>query len=294
MSAEPLHPPHTSAAAPHSIGRRALVGLGLLGLLSSASAALMYGTLEPDADFAADPDAARRRNMLAGVVSWVASPDVESLDALISNPAGLLVINATVLTAGKISTIEERLERLQTHSDGSRRAVLAALNTSVSGLEPPLAIEAATIDALQARGIEGVVLDCRQTLADARRRGRAALDFLNVAIVDFATRARLVNPNFLLILGNAAELASDPRVNRAIDGVAKENLLFGIDGIGVANSRTDVIAGLHDLHRVKRAGHIVLVTEHLAEDAVDVRKGARQTLDALGFAVRFSAAQQPG
>ena len=70
------------------------------------------------------------------------------------------------------------------------------------------------------------------------------------------------------------------------------DLLFGQDGVGVANNHTDIVAALHDLNRVKKSGRPVFVTEHIAPEEVAVRTGAHQTLSALGFIARFEAGER--
>jgi cysteinyl-tRNA synthetase, unknown class len=179
---------------------------------------------------------------------------------------------------------------LQTAPDGSRRLVFARLvagpwSAGAVGNSEVLADEAALTAALLARGIDGAFIDCRRLAAGAASSGRAAQDELGAALVRFASGARLVNPGFTLVIENAAELAVDQRVHRVIDGVARDNLLFGMDGISRANPRTDVIAALHDLNRVKRSGRAVFISEWLADAPAAAAAG--QALRELGFIGRI-------
>ena len=152
----------------------------------------------------------------------------------------------------------------------------------------------ALIDDVLARNFDGVFLDSGAAFAVAQKRGAMARGQLAAAVADLIERARLVNPHFLLILENAPELTVDLRVHRLIDGVATDNLLFGIDGAGTANNHTDIISGLHDLNRIRKSGRPVFVTEFLSVEARDIRAGAMQTLATLGFIGRFVPTKRAG
>ncbi len=291
MPADPNESDESNATLPparHSITRRALLGLALMGTMTGGAASLLYGSLEPDAEFAADPDASQRRAALASVFSWQRWSDLTDGEASSANPVSVLVFEGPTVADLRRSVAQKRVEALQEGQDGKRRPVLGTVRIGPKNEHSTLADESRLVDALIERGLDGIFLDGAAALADANARGRAAADQLAVAVVELVGRARQLNPNFLVILENAAEMAADPRVNRVIDGAAKENVLFGLDGAGIANSRTDVISMLHDLNRVKRSGRPVFVTEHLPVEAIGVRTGAGQTLSALGFVGRFA------
>jgi Glycoside-hydrolase family GH114 len=279
----PMTPPKRTYHA----GRRAVLGLGLLLAMSAATAAILYSSADAEADFAMDPAAVRRQAMLKDVTSWAVNAHIEDAAALARNPAAMLVVSASDLAGRSASAVRKIAEDLQRTTEGSRRPVLASLPLAPGWDDPALSTVTRQLDELVAAGIDGVFFDCSQSLADARRDGRSAEERLVTFIVALSMRARQLNPDFLLIIDNAVELAADVRIASIIDGAARENLLFGIDGQGVANSRTDVISALHDLNRVKRSGRPVFVTEYLADDAISARTGARQNLRAMGFLSRF-------
>lgn len=274
----------SSHVSPHAIGRRALLGLAILAVTTGGAASLLYGSIRSETTFPSDPEAAARRALLAPVTTWTRAADLRAAGS-VAGGADLVVIEARALIDTKASAVRKQADDLRQFNDESRRLVMATVLGAAGGGD--LDQLGHVFDGLLERGLDGVFLDCAELAASARGSNQG--ERLIAGLVDLIARARQVNPTFLLIIDNAPELAADPRLARVIDGVGKENLLFGIDGAGVANSRTDMIAGLHDLDPVKRAGRPVFVTEYLAEDANSARTGARQTLAALGFVGRIAA-----
>lgn len=281
--------PHST---PSAIGRRALLGLGLLVITTGGAAGLLYNSIEPGTEFPSDPDGARRNELLKQVRAWRSVDDLALVD-----PAGeagqMLIAEASDIAVRKLSAAQRLVEGLQQRSDGGRRLILAQVvlksEDGGSGRLP----EQRLIDELVVRSIDGIFLDCGQSAARARAAGRAAEEALVATLTTLVERARLVNPNFLFVIENAAEIAHDPRLLRVLDGVARSDLLFGQDGFGVANRRTEVVTALHDLNRVRKSGRPVFITEHIPHEALTARAGARQTLSALGFVTRIEAARRP-
>ena len=265
---------------PRHLGRRAVLGVALLGVMTLGTAALMYATIEPGEAFAADPEAAQRQILLANVKSWSA---LANLDDVISTTDGLVVVSADGIAAKKISTVQKRIEAVQGIDAGARRLVVAQLSLAQIG----------QIDELLARGLDGVFLDARGAMQTAQAGGPATISRLSATIVRMAEAARVVNPDFLVVLHNAAELTADPRVARVIDGAAHDNLLYGLDGSGVANGRAEIASTLHDLNRVKRSGRPVFVAESLAHNALVARTGVRRKLAELGFIGRIAEPRGP-
>ena len=265
---------------PRHLGWRAALGVALLGIMTLGTAALMYATIEPGEAFAADPDAARRQGLLAKVTSW---STLTTLDDVSATTEGLVVISADRIATLKISAAQKRIEAVQGLEAGARRLVVAQLSLAQVG----------QIDELLARGIDGVFLDARGAMQTAQAGGPNNVSRLAASIVGLVETARIINPDFLLILHNAAELTTDPRVARVIDGAAHDNLLYGLDGIGVANGRTEIASTLYDLNRVKRSGRPVFVAEALAHNALVARTGVRRKLAELGFIGRIAEPRGP-
>ena len=275
-------------ASRHSIGRRALLGFGILTVVTGSAATLLHGSIEPGFEVPADPDTAQRRTVLAGVSSWASHSDIA---AAAGDTSTLLVISGSSITSLRQSSGQKAVAGLQEPVDGARRPVLAAVSIAVGAEDSATHDVTTLLDEALARNFDGAFLECGAAFTAALKRGPAAQAKLAAIIANLGDRARQVNPQFIIILENAAEMTVDPRVHRTIDGVSKDNLLFGLDGAGTANSRTEIIAGLHDLNRVKKSGRIVFVTEHLPLAAIDAQAGALRTLRALGFVGRFASSK---
>ncbi len=284
MPIEPLTPPvSTATAATRHLGRRALLGLGILSIMTVASGALMYSTFEPGQAFASDADAARRLGILSRITSWSVETRVVSVRAPATAPDTLLVIEADVISKLDVSTAQKMAEERDRTDDTPRPLLVAGLPMSRS----------AELDGLLARGVDGIFLDARSAMQAAKAAGNGAMNDLAGQIVLLINQARLYNPDFVLVLHNAAELTADPRVARVIDGVAQDNLLYGLDGVGVANSGNEIAVALHDLNRVKRSGRPVFIAESLGADAAAARSNTYRKLAELGFITRIADPQKP-
>lgn len=144
----------------------------------------------------------------------------------------------------------------------------------------------ALLDEIVAAGFDGVYLDGADAHA-AFRGERASAESEMVDLIErLAIYARGQNPEFLIVMQNAEELIAHGRLRDAIDGVAKEDLLFGIAGPSTANDPADVTSSLHYLTKLQREGRPVLVVEYLDNPALAA--DARRRLDALGFVSYFA------
>ena len=123
----------------------------------------------------------------------------------------------------------------------------------------------AYLDRIMAAGFDGVYLD----RADVYSFWESSRDTSEADMVGFVAKlsayARAKNPEFLIVMQNAEELAKHRTIRRALDGIAKESLLFGVAEAGTANTAGDIAASLEHLQRAKDAGLPVFVVEYLAE-----------------------------
>ena len=147
--------------------------------------------------------------------------------------------------------------------------------------------ETAALERIAGAGFDGVDLDRAAAFQGWTKERPEAKADMEALIQRIATRGRELSPGFIVVMQNAEELLSSSRVRGALDGVAKEDLLFGIDGDGLPNSERDFTASLHQLKKAQRQGLPVLVVEYLA-DARTIAD-ARQKLEANGFVPNFAA-----
>ena len=104
-------------------------------------------------------------------------------------------------------------------------------------------------------------------------------------VIRLATAARAVKPNCIIVPQNAEELLSKPGYLDAIDGIAKEDLLYGSITDGEVNLQQQVDNSVKWLAPAKEQGLAVLVVEYL--DRADLRATARDEIGRLGFVPYF-------
>lgn len=134
-------------------------------------------------------------------------------------------------------------------------------------------------------GFDGVYLDRIDIYREMPKVAAARREM--VALVDaLANKARSLKPDFLVVAQNAEELADDPHYLAAIDGIAKEDLFFGVDGDGRRNDKGTIETSVDLLRRAQEAGKHIMVVEYLKDPAVI--EMARTEILELGFVPYFA------
>jgi len=139
----------------------------------------------------------------------------------------------------------------------------------------------AMLDRIIAAGFDGIYLDRADVYGRWSSEHPTAKADMEALVREVATYARLRKPGFLVMMQNAEALLSSQHVRDGLDGVAKQDLLFGAAGEGQANAEAEVDASLRFLRMASSDGIPVLVVEHLrgSEDVM----AARRRLEAEGF-----------
>lgn len=225
-------------------------------------------------------DAQQGRRPLLAVSSWHYQLDhIEpSLAALAANTADMLVIDHAK-RSGRVPLSAEEVERLKVRPDGSRRLVISYM--SIGEAEefrfywqaewkevPPIFIGEENCAWPQAHrvrfwedgwkdlsfrgpnsflkriidaGFDGVYLD-RVDIYETfdKERPSARADMI-AFVAELGREARRLKPGFLVIAQNGEDLLGDRAYRKAIDGIAKESLLYsGASGTGVRNKPDDI------------------------------------------------------
>ena len=157
--------------------------------------------------------------------------------------AGLEVIDLTTTIAGPHCT-----------------RLLADLGASVTKIEgpegdmmrtrPPLRSNASTSFGQLNAGKRSVVLDLKDPVAVKAVRALAA-------------KARKLRKGFLIVVQNAEELAQSDQFLEAVDGIAKEDLLYGVDHKGSRNSEAMIRESVANLKRARDNNKGIFVVEYL-------------------------------
>jgi cysteinyl-tRNA synthetase len=121
------------------------------------------------------------------------------------------------------------------------------------------------LDRIVAQGFDGVYLDRADAYFQWRKSHPSAGADMATFIARLAEHARKQKPEFLVVLQNAEELLEEAAVLHAIDGIAKEDLLYGVRRAEEPNKLDDVVWSMQLLHMAQKAGRKVLVVEYLKD-----------------------------
>ncbi len=149
-----------------------------------------------------------------------------------------------------------------------------------------LGSENAALDRIIAAGFDGVYLDRADAFLYWLNERPSARQDMTDLIERISERARTLSPGFIIVMQNAEELLGQHRIRKALDAVAKEDLLFGVDGPSKPNSGSDIASSVRLLKKAHASGLPVLVVEYLNESKAVAE--ARSKIDALGFIPYFA------
>jgi cysteinyl-tRNA synthetase, unknown class len=142
------------------------------------------------------------------------------------------------------------------------------------------------LDIIMAQGFDGVYLDRADAFAYWEKTRPSAQKDMTLFLRRLSTYARQRNPEFLIVMQNAEELLDDAKVLESIDGIAKEDLFFGVEKHEAPNEPEDVAFSLKQLRLARDAGRKVLVVEYL-NDPVKISATAKLIVDE-GFLPYFA------
>ena len=116
-------------------------------------------------------------------------------------------------------------------------------------------------------GFDGVYLDRVDVFQDAAELGliktKAARASMIGFVRDLSTTAKARQPGFTVTVQNAEELLDNAAYRRAIDAIAKEDLVHGLKGTAVRNDSDEITTARKSLKRLQRDGKPAFVIEYL-------------------------------
>jgi cysteinyl-tRNA synthetase len=121
------------------------------------------------------------------------------------------------------------------------------------------------LDRVVAQGFDGVYLDRADAFFQWQKSHPSARSDMATFIARLGSHARRQKPEFLIVMQNAEELLEDAVVLDAIDGIAKEDLLYGVRRAEEPNKPDDVTWSMELLHLAQTAGRKILVVEYLKD-----------------------------
>lgn len=142
------------------------------------------------------------------------------------------------------------------------------------------------LDRIIAAGFDGVYLDRADAYEDWQAERPTAETEMAEFVGRIAAHARKANPEFLIVLQNAEELLARSSVRKAIDGFAKEDLIYGAKAEQEPNPPDMIEHSTRLLRRAKAADLPVLVLEYLSDPVKTA--DARRRIEIQGFLPHFA------
>ena len=135
-------------------------------------------------------------------------------------------------------------------------------------------------------GFDGVYLDrvdAFEHWAPGNPEAQPQMVEFVAALSDYA---KLRRPGFLVVPQNGESLLRNARYRRAIDAVAKEDLVYGANGEEKLNSMAELRRGIRELNLAKSEGRPVFVVEYVADPVK--RADVAKQLEGQGYIVHFA------
>jgi cysteinyl-tRNA synthetase len=264
---------------------------------------------------------ARSPKELRSAESWCYQLFAIDLKTLTKASCDMLVVDAADDARATFSS--KALKQLRMDPTGSRRTVLAYLNIGEAELyrhywrsawmtsPPPWIVgrnqawrgnfrvrywarewqdiiysgPQSYLEAILDAGFDGVYLDNVDTYHELEAENPQAKAQMIAFVTAIAQAARAKRPRFKIVVQNAEELLAEPEYLAALDAIAKEDLLFGIQGDGVRNRPDDIGHSIGYLEIARRQDKPVFVVEYLEPAAA---AAARDELRRHGFIPYFA------
>ncbi|MFV0295447.1 MAG: endo alpha-1,4 polygalactosaminidase [Hyphomicrobiaceae bacterium] len=135
-----------------------------------------------------------------------------------------------------------------------------------------------------AMGYDGLYLDRVDTYENVRAPGGSHNAMINF-VREIAATARASKGNAAILVQNAEELLTSDRYLSAIDGIAKEDLIYGVNHDGSHNPGGMISESVRLLKRAKARGKAIFVVEYLRGSSA-ARAAAK--IRAMGFVPNFA------
>ncbi len=123
----------------------------------------------------------------------------------------------------------------------------------------------AYVDRIVAQGFDGIYLDRADVYAELIKENPDGKRDMAAFIVALSGHARRSNPGFVVVMQNAEELVANKTLRAALDGIAKEDLFYGVEHVEKANPPEMVAGSLADLRLAKKSGLAVWAVEYLSD-----------------------------
>ena len=263
---------------------------------------------------------------LAAAKSWGYQLQRVKPDVLAAIPYDLFVIDYSRDGTDKKALTAEEVARLKVKPDGGRRIVLAYLSIgeaetyryywqpdwTTAALAPPWLADSNKryrtnvlarywldgwqgivfrgennyLDRILRAGFDGIYLDRVDVYQEFEQENPAAGEQMIAFVKAIAAHARSRQPGFLVVPQNAEELLEEADYRAVIDGIAKEDLLFGEGRSKHPNKPQQIETHVRHLKQMTRERKPVFVVEYL--DKPEDIASARKRIEGFGFVPHFA------
>ena len=134
-----------------------------------------------------------------------------------------------------------------------------------------------------AAGFDGIYIDRVDTWENVKAPGSSRGAMIQL-VKEVSTWTRGHNGNAAIMVQNGEELLNDGSYLAAIDAIAKEDLIHGIDHKGSRNSSGDIVHSTKLLRSAQAAGKKIFVIEYLKGSSAE---SVRSEIRKLGFVPFF-------
>ncbi|PPC79499.1 MAG: hypothetical protein CTY40_10880, partial [Hyphomicrobium sp.] len=128
---------------------------------------------------------------------------------------------------------------------------------------------------------DGVYLDRVDVYYDIKDRHPKARADMIAFVGEMAREARRNQPGFLVVAQNAEDLLDSADYRASIDGLGKEDMLYGVQGTGNRNPPDMIAWSRERIDKLKRDGKKILVAEYLTSQ--DQIASASKEFATLGY-----------
>ncbi len=135
-------------------------------------------------------------------------------------------------------------------------------------------------------GFDGVYLDRIDVFGEQEKARPTAREDMIRFVAELAAAARKVKPGFLVIGQNAEDLLDERRYRNIIDGLGKEDLLYGHDGTNVRNKPDAIRESLAHIRQLQWDYKPVFAVEYLSTPALI--ESTRKELSRYGIISTFA------
>lgn len=135
-------------------------------------------------------------------------------------------------------------------------------------------------------GFDGVYLDRVDVFWEQVKARATAREDMIQFVTELAATARKLKPGFIVIAQNAEDLLDDKAYRDVIDGLGKEDLLFGLSGTNVRNKKDEIESSVKHIRHLQWDYKPVFAVEYLSKP--DLIASARKELQRLGMVSTFA------